>query len=132
MLRAINILIVTLLVASASWVYKIKFEATVQIERVQKMRVQIRRERDAIAILRAEWARLDRPDRIQALAQRHLKSKPIEVAQYDALDKLPERPKPIVPPGTADPIGAIIETFVDEEVVTGTVPPRPAPARGGR
>ena len=121
-MRAINLLVVTMLVLSAAWVYKIKFEATVQIEKVSKMRAQIRRERDAVAILRAEWSQLDRPDRIQQLAQKHLKSKPIEIAQFDALDKLPERPKPIVPPGTADPIGAIIETFVDEEVVTGTVP----------
>lgn len=133
MLRALNILVVTALVMSAAWVYKIKFEATVQIEQVAKMRAQIRRERDAVSILRAEWAQLDRPDRIQQLAQKHLKSKPIEVAQFDTLDKLPERPKPIVPPGTADPIGAIIEQFADEEVVTGTVRgPGSVPAQGKR
>ncbi|BAT59306.1 hypothetical protein GJW-30_1_01837 [Variibacter gotjawalensis] len=130
MLRALNILVVTALVMSAAWVYKIKFEATVQLEQVSKMRAQIRRERDAIAILRAEWARLDSPNRIQELAQRHLKSKPIEVAQFDTLDNLPDRPVPIVPPGTQDPIGAIIEKFADDEVVTGSVPA--APRQGQR
>lgn len=130
MLRALNILVVTALVMSAAWVYKIKFEATVQLEQVSKMRAQIRRERDAIAILRAEWARLDSPNRIQELAQRHLKSKPIEVAQFDTLDKLPDRPIPIVPLGTQDPIGAIIEKFADDEVVTGSVPA--APRQGQR
>jgi hypothetical protein len=85
------------------------------------MRAEIRRERDAIAVLRAEWTQLDRPDRIQGLAQRHLKLKAVEVAQFDPLDKLPERPVQIVPPGTTDPIGAIIETFADTEVLNGTL-----------
>jgi hypothetical protein len=128
MLRIINILLIVALVLPASYVYKIKFEATLQAERVSKLRAEIRRERDAIAILRAEWTQLDRPDRIQGLAQRHLKLRPVEVAQFDALDKLPERPVQLVPPGTADPIGAIIEIFADEEALTGSLPD-PARAR---
>jgi hypothetical protein len=122
MLRLLNILVIAALVLPAGYVYKIKFEATLQAERVSKLRAEIRRERDAIAILRAEWTQLDRPDRIQGLAQRHLKLKPVEVAQFDALDKLPERPVQLVPPGTADPIGAIIEIFADEEALTGSLP----------
>jgi hypothetical protein len=122
MLRLLNILVIAALVLPAAYVYKIKFEATLQAERVSKLRAEIRRERDAIAILRAEWTQLDRPDRIQGLAQRHLKLKPVEVAQFDALDKLPERPVQLVPPGTADPIGAIIEIFADEEALTGSLP----------
>jgi cell division protein FtsL len=126
MLRVINILVIAVLVVAAAWVYKIKFEATLQAERVAKMRAEIRRERDSIAILRAEWTQLDRPDRIQTLAQRHLKLKPVEVAQFDQLDKLPERPVQIVPPGTADPIGAIIEIFADSDVLNGTLPDKAA------
>jgi hypothetical protein len=128
MLRVLNILVIAALVLPASYVYKIKLEATLQAERVSKLRAEIRRERDAIAILRAEWTQLDRPDRIQGLAQRHLKLRPVEVAQFDALDKLPERPVQLVPPGTADPIGAIIEIFADEEALTGRLPD-PARAR---
>ena len=61
---------------------------------------------DMIANLRAEWSKLDRPDRIQELALRHLTLKPVEVRQFDPLDRLPERPADLVPLGTADPIGA--------------------------
>jgi cell division protein FtsL len=122
MLRILNICVIAALVLPAAYVYKIKFEATLQAERVSKLRAEIRRERDAIANLRAEWTQLDRPDRIQGLAQRHLKLRPVEVAQFDALDKLPERPAQLVPPGTADPIGAIIEIFADEEALTGSLP----------
>ncbi|MCC7345975.1 MAG: hypothetical protein IT538_01125 [Variibacter sp.] len=120
-MRILNLLVIAALVVAASWVYKIKFEATLDAERVSKMRSEIRRERDMIALLRAEWSQLDRPDRIQSLAQRHLTLKPVEVAQFDPLDKLPERPRQIVPPGTPDPIGAIIETFADTDVLNGTL-----------
>lgn len=122
MLRVLHALVIAALVVSAAWVYKIKFDATSQAEQVSKLRAEIRRERDAMAILRAEWAQLDRPERIQALAQRHLTLRPADVSQFDPLDKLPERPRPLVPPGTADPIGAIIESFADAEALTGTLP----------
>ena len=126
MLRILNVIVIAVLVAAAAWVYHIKFEATVKAERAAKMRAEIRKEREAIASLRAEWARLDRPDRIQLLAQRHLKLGPVAVAQFDALDNLPERPRQLVPPGTEDPIGAIIETFADAEILNGTLPDRPS------
>lgn len=122
MLRVLNIVVIGGLVLAAGWVYKIKFEATLQAERVAKIRHEIRRERDMISILRAEWTQLDRPDRIQVLAQKHLKLKPADIAQFDALDKLPERPRQLVPAGTADPIGAVIESFADPEALTGTLP----------
>ena len=97
-------------------------KSTLQAERVAKLRAEVRREQDAIASLRAEWSKLDRPDRIQELAQRHLTLKPLETRQYDTLDRLPERPVELVPPGTADPIGAVIETLADPEALTGSLP----------
>jgi cell division protein FtsL len=122
MLRLINLAVIGALVLAAAWVYEIKYSSTRQAERVAKLRQEIRRERDTIAALRAEWAQLDNPDRIQILARRHLTLKPIEPTQFDALERLPDKPIDIVPPGTADPIAALIETMVDPEVVTGGVP----------
>jgi len=108
-MRLLNICVIAALVAAAAYVYKIKFESTRQAERVAKLRMEIRREHDAIAALRAEWSKLDSPARIQELAARHLALKPLDARQVDRFDQLPERPPDLVPPGTPDPIGALIE-----------------------
>jgi hypothetical protein len=120
--RLLHLVVLAGLVLAAADVYKIKYESTLEAERVGKLRAELRREQDLIASLRAEWSRLDRPDRLQELAQRHLALKPLEVRQYDTLDRLPPKPIELVPPGTADPIGAVIETLVDPDMLTGSVP----------
>jgi hypothetical protein len=126
MLRLVHLLVVASLVFAAADVYKIKFDSTLQAERVAKLRAEIRRERDAIAALRAAWSELDHPERLQGLAQRHLALKPIETTQYDSLDRLPERPPQVVPPTGEDPIASIIGRDGDA-TLTGSVP---AQARG--
>jgi len=89
MLRLLHVLVVAALVFAAADVYKIKFDSTLQAEKVAKLRAEVRRERDAIAALRATWSELDNPERLQGLARRHLPLKPIDTAQYDTLDRLP-------------------------------------------
>jgi cell division protein FtsL len=116
----LHLIVVASLVIAAVDVYKIKFESTLQAERVAKLGVEIRRERDRIAALRAEWAQLDNPIRIQALAQRHLGLKPIDPAQIESLDHLPERPEPApVPP---DVIAAGQPGAIEAEPPTGSLP----------
>ena len=107
MLRILHIGVLAALVLATADVYKIKFDSTLQAERVAKLRGEIRRERDAVAALRAEWTALDRPDRIQALARRHLPLKPMDVSQLDSLDQLPERPIDLVPP--VDTVGPMVD-----------------------
>ncbi len=122
MMRLLNICVIAALVAAAAYVYKIKFESTRQAERVAKLRMEIRREHDAIAALRAQWSKLDSPARIQELTQRHLSLKPIEARQFDRLDRLPERPPDLVPPDTADPIAFLVDHPETLEVPTASVP----------
>ncbi len=119
MMRLLNILVIASLIFAAAFVYKIKFDSTLQIERVAKLHGQIRRERDAIATLRAEWSRLDDPARIQALAERHLTLKPVSPTQFGAFDNLPSRPSDAVPP--VDPIAAILNASRPE--FTGSIAP---------
>ena len=125
-MRLLNLFVVALLVLAAAYVYEIKFESTLQAERVAKMRADARREREAIAALRAEWATLENPARLQGLARRHLKLRPADATQYDSLDHLPERPPAIVQPPPDDSMASAID-----QDVTGAVgrPPGQAGSR---
>src|ERR1700686_2686114 len=121
-MRLLNIMVIGALILAASFVYKIKFDSTLQAERVAKLAGELGRERNAIAILRAEWAKLDTPSRIQGLADRHLALRPIVPTQFDKLDRLPDRPSVVVAPPRDDPIGAMIAPSVPD--ATGSVPGR--------
>jgi hypothetical protein len=125
-MRLLNIMVIGALILAASFVYKIKFVSTLQAERVGKLAGELRNERNAIAILRAEWARLDTPGRIESLASRHLALRPIQPTQFDSLDRLPDRPPVVVRPRGDDPIGAMIAPAAPD--TTGSVP-APKPVR---
>ena len=122
MVRLFHVMVIAALIFAASFVYKIKFDSTLQGERVAKLHDQIRKERNAIAALRAEWARLETPGRIQALAVRHLKLQEAKPTQFDSLDRLPERP----PPPPADAIGAMVKATgpASAPESTGSIPVR--------
>jgi cell division protein FtsL len=124
MIRLLNICVIVALVCAAVYVYRIKFESTRKAEQVARLRLDIRREHDGIAELRAEWSKLDNPTRVQQLAQRHLTLKMIDSHQFDALDHLPDRPPDPVPPDSPDPIGNLLES---RDVPTGSIPAPRAP-----
>lgn len=125
-MRLLNILVIAALILAASFVYKIKFDSTLQAERVAKLRGELRRERDITARLRAEWAKLDTPARIQGLADRHLKLRPIQSTQFDSLDTLPERPPMAAPKAVEDPIASILKPAPPPALLapeaTGSIP----------
>lgn len=128
-MRIVHLFVICALVFAAAYVYRIKMESTIRTESVLKLRADIRHERDAIASLKAEWAKLESPKRLQELASRHLSLRSIEATQYDSLKNLPPRPPTFVKPGDPDPIGTMIESVdvealagAAEETVTGSVP----------
>src|SRR5882724_12934480 len=108
-MRIIHLLVIGALVFAAAYVYRIKMESTSRTERVLRLRAEIREQRDAIAVLRADWAKLDAPLRLQGLAERHLTLRPLTATQYDSLKNLPERPPSFVKRDAPDPIGAMIQ-----------------------
>jgi hypothetical protein len=120
-MRIIHLLVIGFLVFAAAYVYRIKMESTVRTERVLRLHADIREQRDAIAVLRADWAKLGAPTRLQGLAERHLTLKPITAQQFDSLKNLPDRPPSFAKPGDPDPIAVMIET-IDPDIVTGSLP----------
>jgi hypothetical protein len=130
-LRILNLIALAAFVFAAAYVYRIKFDSTVQAERLAKIRSEVRRERDLIAALRAQWGELDNPARIESLAKRHLQLKPTAPTQFDALDHLPERPPQLFNPNSRDPIGDMIESLEESHAAIGsilgqTAPPAPS------
>ncbi len=91
MIKILHLLAILGLLGSAGYAYSIKYEATYYAEKAAKVRGQIKRERDAIAVLRAEWQLLNRPDRLQEAADRHLDLQTTSPNQLARLSDLPMR-----------------------------------------
>lgn len=92
MIRLLHIIAITALIASAGYAYSIKYEALSFAEQLAKLKNKVQKERDIIAVLRAEWQLLNRPDRLQAAADRHLDLQVMQIRQLARLSELPNRP----------------------------------------
>ncbi|HRK25622.1 MAG TPA: hypothetical protein PLQ11_11780 [Beijerinckiaceae bacterium] len=122
MLRILNIAVLTLLVGTAAWAYQTKYETIFYAEQVKKLEARADKERDQIAILKAEWQLLNRPERLERLAQKHLDLKPIKAQQISRAEDLPDRKAAV------DQIGAKLDSLG----ITGSItPPADSSARKG-
>ncbi len=79
MIKLLHAVAICALISSALYAYTIKYGTTLEAEQVQKIKAKTQREREAIAVLKAEWQFLNRPDRLQTLADRHLDLQPFSV-----------------------------------------------------
>ncbi|GLS46523.1 cell division protein FtsL [Methylobacterium brachythecii] len=125
MIRILNILAVLGLMASAVHAYSTKYDTLYQAAQVSKLKSQLHNERQAIAVLRAEWQLLTRPDRLQAAVERHLALEPIGIEHLARMSDLPARPD------RGDEIGRLLAatstpkektaTRADEPRTTGSI-----------
>lgn len=60
-----------LVIAAATWAYRVNYRTQDAMGRVASLQRQIAFERETIAVLRAEWAYLNRPERLLALSEAH-------------------------------------------------------------
>lgn len=90
-LRILNLAAIGALVGSALYAYSIKYDTLMRAERLTKLKASIQRERDAVAVLRAEWQYLNKPERLQALSAKHLDLAPLQIFQLGTLADLPIR-----------------------------------------
>ena len=58
---------VVLVVVCALWAYRVNYATQEALDRVEALSAEIAREREAVAVLNAEWSYLNRPDRLRAL-----------------------------------------------------------------
>lgn len=91
MWRLIHVCAIAAIVGSAVYAYSIKYETIWHAEQVAKLKSRIQKEKDAIGVLRAEWAHLTRPERVQALADKHTELGQMALNQIVRLSDLPEK-----------------------------------------
>ena len=77
MWRILHAFAIAALIGSAAYVYGVKYRTIYASEQLVKTRHLIDKEKDAINLLRAEYAHLARPDRVQALANSKLGLQPL-------------------------------------------------------
>lgn len=117
MLRLLNILAIAALVSSALYAYSIKYQTAYRAEQIAKTKLEIKAERDAIAVLRAEWAYMTRPERLQPLADKYLPDlQPIKVTQVALPNALPQKAR-------GDSIGAKLSEIGASASATPSTPP---------
>jgi cell division protein FtsL len=89
-LRFVNVCLVLALGALAYVIYEVKYEARALDEKIAVLQKDIEAERDGVAVLRAEWSLLNRPERIERLALKYLKLGPARPSQLVTLDTVSE------------------------------------------
>ena len=97
-------------VAMAIWAYNVNYRTMTRFDRLNDLRTDIAIEREAIRVLKVEWAWLNNPDRLSALVKRYRKELalvPIPGDAFQKVDKIPFPPVPAKPvPVNAEPAEA--------------------------
>ena len=125
MIRFIHLIAVALLIGSAAYAYSTKYETLYYAETLAKLKAKVQRERENVAIAKAEWAMLTRPDRLQKMVDKHLDLQPMTIAQMARLADIPNK-------GSGDAIGQKLEALgLEPEATSSTsastaVKPKPA------
>jgi cell division protein FtsL len=97
-------------------IYDMKFETRRLEGRAQNLARAIEEEKDNVALMRAEWSHVARPERVEKLAHEYLQLEPVKAAQIveqqDFLAVLNRRPAPQAQGAetwqSRDEIGALI------------------------
>ncbi len=121
MIKLFHVIAIGALISSATYAYSVKYDTLLHGEQLAKLKLRAQKEREAIAVLKAEWQFLNRPDRLQMLAERHLNTQPLAATQLVRFSDIPAKgPK-------VDDIGQKLEALGIrlDGMPTASLPPRP-------
>jgi len=82
--------------------FLVKHEVKDQERRLTALNAEIRANQESVHVLRAEWAYLNDPARLRALAERHLGMHPVQPTQMASLDAVLRDGLPVQPTKLAD------------------------------
>jgi hypothetical protein len=93
--RIINLVLVAIVIVGAIVTYDMKRKAETAADHVAALETEIAREKDRIAMLKAEWSVLTQPGRLQAIVEQHadhFRLVPFTPSQIATIDQIPMRP----------------------------------------
>ncbi|HZP19944.1 MAG TPA: hypothetical protein VFB16_07005 [Bauldia sp.] len=93
--RIFNGILLAAMIVGAVLTYNMKHGAEVEADKVAQLNAEIGREKETIALLRAEWSKLSQPSRLQELIARypdHFKLAPFTASQFATIDEVPMKP----------------------------------------
>ena len=91
-----------LVALSGAWAYRVNYATLDALARVEALQSEITAEREAIAVLRAEWAWLNRPERLARLAAAfgdELGLRPMRPTDFGTVAAVAYQPPPPHGPG---------------------------------
>lgn len=91
MIRPLTLIALGLTAAVAYGVYQLKHEVLGLEDSLARLNREVERERDAISVLEAEWAYLNRPASLQAMTNRFLTLQPVAARQISSVEDIPMR-----------------------------------------
>lgn len=120
MIRVFNTILILLAVASATWTYQVKHESELRLAEIRKLERQIALEKQTLELLRADWAHLSHPQRLQMLVELYGDELGLDVPASDRLITVEALPGP--PQfDLGDAVGDIIAGEPDSELTTGSI-----------
>ena len=119
-----------LVVVCATWAYRVNYATQEALDRVADLRSDIAGEREAIEVLDAEWAYLNRPDRLRELVNANASTLAlVELTpdQFGDVSMVPFPPEPTAAEAVAAAVAAGVTQVATAE---GTAPQAAVPHVG--
>ncbi len=98
--------------AIAGWTYNVNYDTRAALDRLSDLRGRIAEEREALQVLRVEWAWLNAPDRLSRLVAEHDDELALVALTPEALGIVAAVPYPPAPPSAPEPPAEAPEALI--------------------
>jgi hypothetical protein len=99
------------IVGAAFMLYMVKYQVQSLRQQVADTSHQLEAEKEALHVVAAEWAYLNRPERLQALANQYLSSTSVTADQVAEIEALPDQKQTLASNNSEDGVRPIPAKF---------------------